>query len=144
MKTRTLLLLAVACGLAILVAGSIKIFLIADEKTPPQLAIGESAKVGDMKVTVDSVERRNGQTLVSVELVGVDDPDGATSWVLGVLGSQLKPLDPPADAGRRCGATDKSSPTQCVLAFPTDETKGILRYVRAGQTARWDISATSG
>src|SRR3954451_13342201 len=123
-KTRTLLLLAVACGLAILVAGSIKVFLIADEKSPPQLGIGESATIGDMKVTVDSVERRNGQTLVSVDLVGVDDPDGATSWVLGVLGSQLKPLEPPSQAGAPCGATTKSTPTDCVLAFATDEAKG--------------------
>jgi hypothetical protein len=142
-KTRTLLLLAVVCGLVILVAGSIKVFLIADEKTPTQLQVGETATVGDMNVTVDSVERRDGQTLVAVELVGVDDPDGALSWVLGVVGAQLQPSDPPAGSGPACGATAQSTPTRCVLAFATDESRGVLRYERANETARWDISDTS-
>lgn len=142
-KTRTLLLLAVTCGLIILVAGSIKLFLIADDPQPVHLAVGQSATVGDMKVAVTSVERRGGQTLVSVELVGVDDPDGAVSWVFGTGKTQLNAVKPPPGAGEECGATTATSPTDCVLAFDTMDV-GVLRYQRANDSLRWDIVAPPG
>lgn len=140
MKTRTLLLLAVASGLLILVAGSIKLFLIADEKPPAHRAIGESGTIGDMTVSVLTVDRVAGETYIGVRLEGVGDPDGATSWVLGVVGEQLRPLAPPASVGPSCGATSAAEPTQCVLAFRTDAI-GVLTYGRADETIRWDIGA---
>lgn len=140
MKTRTLLLLAVASGLVILVAGSIKLFLIADEKPPAHLAVGEGDTIGDMTVTVLSVDRIDGETYIGVRLEGVDDPDGATSWVLGVVGDQLRPLAPPPSVGPACGATSAAAPTDCVLAFRTDAV-GVLTYGRADETIRWDIAA---
>ena len=144
MKTRTLLLLAVACGLAILVAGGIKLFLVADEQQPTHLAIGESTKIGDMTVGVESARVESGQLLVSVSLIGVDDPDGARSWVFGNGSEQLRPLDPPDRAGTPCGATARDAPTACVLAFATNDAHGVLRYERADETARWDSTDSTG
>ncbi|MEO6123552.1 MAG: hypothetical protein ABIR32_07550 [Ilumatobacteraceae bacterium] len=138
MKTRTLLLLAVASGLVILLAGSIKLFLIADEKAPAHLVLGETGKIGDMTVTVLSVDRSGSETYISVRLVGVDDPDGATSWVLGVVGEQLRPLAPPTSVGPACEATSADTETDCVLAFRTTAI-GVLTYGRADETIRWDI-----
>jgi hypothetical protein len=138
-KTRTLLLLAVGCGLIILVAGSVKVFLIADDTTPAHLRIGQGATIGDMRVTVSSVHRTATQTLVSVELQGVDDDDGALSFVLGTGSKQLAPVEPSGDDGEACGATSADAATTCVLAFDTVEAAGVLRYQRAGETLRWDI-----
>ena len=140
-KTRTLLLLAVGCGLIILVAGSIKVFLIADDTAPSHLHVGESATIGDMRVTVSSTRRTTTQTLVEVELQGVDDEDGARSFVLGTGSKQLEPVDPPAGEGEPCGATSAGRTISCVLAFDTADAAGVLRYERAGETLRWDIVA---
>jgi hypothetical protein len=140
-KTRTLLLLAVASGLVILVAGSIKLFLIADDEPPAHLSEGETGRAGDMDVTVTGTRRADGQTFVTVRLAGVDDADGATSFVLGVVGEQLHPLAPPASIGPPCAATRATEDTMCVLAFPTDQTPAVLTYGRADETIRWDLMA---
>lgn len=142
-KTRTLLLIAVTCGLVILIAGSIKLFLLSDSKAPVHLSLGESTTIGDMRVKAVSAERRNDMTLITVELVGVDDADGATSWVFGAGGNgQLRPLAPPADVGQKCGATSATVPTRCVLAFATNAPRGVLSYDRAGDKRLWDIVGT--
>ncbi len=142
MKTRTLLLLAVGCGLIILVAGSIKVFLIADDSTPAHLSIGTTAKVGDMTVTVQSVRPVGDQILVDVQLIGVDDDDGATSFFYGIGQKQeLRPVAPAT--GVACGATRATTVTDCVLAFDTATSSGVLRYVRSGSApVRWDIVGT--
>lgn len=137
-------MLAVACGLVILVAGSIKLFIISDEKSPAHLSIGVSTTIGDMRVMVVSAERRNDMTLIMVELVGADDPDGATTWVYGAGGdAQLRPLDPqPGYAGKKCAATSVAIATRCVLAFATNAPSGVLSYDRAGEKRLWDIVGT--
>ena len=135
-----MLLLAVTCGLVILVAGSIKLFLLTDETAPVHLSVGERTTIGDMRVTVLSTERLSDMTLVSVELVGANDPNGATTWVFGAgTEANLLPVAPPAGAGQPCGATSADVPTRCVLAFLTLEPRGVLRYERAQEKRFWDI-----
>lgn len=139
-KTRTLLLLAVGCGLVILVAGSIKVFLIADDSTPAHLRIGQTATVGDMSVTVEAVRRVGGQTLLDIAISGVDDHDGTATFFYGIgATAELRPVTPSGDAGGVCGATTKVAGGSCVLAFDTNVTEGVLRYERGGEKARWDI-----
>jgi hypothetical protein len=140
-KTRTLLLLAVGCGLVILVAGSIKLFLVADDTAPKHLSVGASGTVGDMVVTVVDAHSVANQMLVDVALTGATDDDGATSFVYGTGSHQYSPTAPPAGAGAACGATVADATTRCVLAFDTDEPQGVLRYDRAGETLRWDITS---
>ncbi len=143
MKTRTLLVLAVTCGLVILVAGSIKLFLLTDEKPPTHLAIGQGTTIGDMRVRVVSAIRRNDLTIVSVELVGADDANGATTWVFGAgAHANLLPVVPPDDAGTPCSATKVAEPTTCVLAFASTDPRGVLRYERAQEKRFWDIVGT--
>ena len=67
MRTRTLLLLAVVCGLAILVAGGIHLLRISG---------GESADADDLAIG------------------GVDDPTGTDGFTLVVSGDVLRPLAP--------------------------------------------------
>ena len=140
MKTRTLLLLAVTCGLVILLAGSVKLFLITEKSPPAHLAVGQSATIGDMKVSVVSAKRELDLMLVAVTLVGADDPNGATTWKLGLgTDANLAPVATPPEAGAQCAATKATQPTSCVLAFVTSKTLGVLLYERAGETRRWDI-----
>lgn len=140
MKTRTLLLLAVGCGLIILVAGSIKIFLIADDSTPSHLSIGQSAEIADMSVTVESVRRAGSQTMIEIDISGVDDPDGAATFFYGIGASkELRPVTPSTDSAAACAATTAAATGTCVLAFDTDVSGGVLRYERGGEKARWDI-----
>jgi len=93
-----------------------------------------------MHVTVASVDRTAAETLVTVSLVGVDDNDGALSWTFVTGTKQLAPHAPPAGDGAACGATQQSTSITCVLAFDTTETVGVLRYDRAGETRRWDVT----
>ena len=139
MKTRTLLLLAVGCGLIILVAGSIKVFLIADDKSASNLTVGGSGEVNGMTVTLESVRRTADQTLVSVSLIGVDDPYGAESFDLGTIDGHLKPKAPSPGDGDPCAATLKQTLTRCVLAFDTTVVPSVLIYQR-DDALRWDIN----
>ena len=139
MKTRTLLLLAVGCGLIILVAGSIKVFLIADDTSASNLTVGGSGEVNGMTVSLDSVRRTADQTLLAVSLIGVDDPYGAQSFELGTIDGHLKPQAPHAGDGTPCAATAKDVITRCVLAFDTTVVPGVLIYAR-DDSLRWDIS----
>ncbi|MCU1399369.1 MAG: hypothetical protein JWN62_2478 [Acidimicrobiales bacterium] len=139
-KTRTLLLLAVGCGLVILVAGGIKLLFIADDKVPPHLAVGQSATVGEMVVRVASVNRTGDQTIVDITISGVDDTDGATTFFYGVgAAKELRPVVPEDRAVPECGATRAAAVTTCALAFDTSVAAGVLRYERGGEKAFWDI-----
>ena len=133
------MLLAVGCGLIILIAGSIKVFLIADDTSASNLTVGGSGEVNGMTVTLESVRRTADQTLLSVSLIGVDDPYGAESFDLGTIDGQLKPKSPSPGDGEPCTATSKGTVTRCVLAFDTTIVPSVLIYERDDEL-RWDIS----
>jgi L-ascorbate metabolism protein UlaG (beta-lactamase superfamily) len=135
-KTRTLLLLAVACAFVILIAGSIKIFLIADEKPAEHLRVGQSGVAGDMRVTVLSATERDGQLVIGVRIGGIDDIDGATSFKFGNGGKDFLTL---SDSGTSCAATTVAE-AECDLAFDTTDPNGVLLYERTSEdVVRWDI-----
>ena len=142
MKTRTLLLLAVGCGLAILVAGSVALLRLTTQAEPTAaVPVGEAVLVGDMSVTVEAVTERPGVVLVDVELGGVDDADGADAFTLNVSG-QLVEADP--TAGNHCGATTVDI-QPCTLAFRLDADAGstrVLLYQRGDERVRWDLVST--
>ena len=140
MRTRTLLLLAVVCGLAILIAGVVQLLRVAGQDDPPRaVAIGEPVRVGDMQVTVEDVSERSGTVLVDVELGGVEDPDGADGFTLTTPGGLIEP-DP--TAGNHCGATTPRV-EPCTLAFPLGDGTGstrVLVYQRGDERVRWVLS----
>jgi len=139
-RTRTLLLLAVACGLAILVAGVVQLLRIANQDAAAAVVpIGEAVRVGDMSVTVDAVTERPGSVLVDVEIGGVDDADGSGAFRLNVSG-QLHAPD--AAAGNHCGATTVQV-QPCTLAFRLAADAGssrVLLYQRGDERVRWDLA----
>lgn len=140
MRTRTLLVLAVVCGLAILGAGVVQLLRVANQDDPPRaVAIGETARVGDMQVNVAGVSERAGRVLVDVEIGGVTDPDGSGAFRLVVPGGALT-ADP--TAGNRCGATTEQV-EPCTLAFAVTDDDGstrVLLYQRGDERVRWELS----
>ena len=141
MRTRTLLLLAVGCGLAILVAGVVQLLRIANQdEAAAVVPIGQTVRVGDMSVTVEDVSERPGSVLVDVEIGGVDDASGSEAFRLVVPSGAL---EPDATAGNHCGATTVQV-QPCTLAFRVDDDAGssrVLLYQRGDERVRWDLAA---
>ncbi len=139
MKTRTLLLLALGCGLAILLAGGVLLVKLAGQDDPePPVALGVESSVGDMRVTVVSAVEQPETEVLTVELVlgGVDDVDGAAGFVLIVSGRPV----PPSDASTCVTTTVEPGP--CALVFDVSTADGesrVLRFRRGDDQARWDV-----
>jgi hypothetical protein len=138
-RTRTLLLLAVGCGLAILVAGAVLLLRVTNQdEVAAAVAIGDTARVGDMEIVVERSSERDGRVLVDIEIGGVDDPDGAGPFRLVVPSGALE-ADP--SAGNHCGATTvRVEP--CTLAFRLGDDSGstrVLLYQRGDERVRWDL-----
>ena len=137
-KTRTLLLLAVTCGLAILIAGSVQLLRTAGQRNTTKLvAIGETGRAGDASVVVDAVDVQPATVSVTVTLGGVDDPHGLDGFTLVGAGSTR-----PVDGGTCNGFTVDE--TQCTLLFDNTGLGGsarLLRFDRADDNLRWTLVA---
>ena len=108
MRTRTLLLLAIGCGTAILAAGVVQLLRVAGQDDPPTAsAVGEPVRVGDMTITVVEHTEDDDRARVVVDLGGVDDPDGADGFRLVVPGAALT-----ADAAATTRAARRRSPAR--------------------------------
>lgn len=140
MRTRTLLLLAVACGLAILVAGVVQLLRIADENDDVEThAPGEAVVVGDLTVVVDAFQEAAGTATVDVRLGGVADDDGAAEFRLVLPGESLRAVGRDDNA---CLATTVEEQA-CTLTFDVGDAAGgsrILLYRRGDDIARWELA----
>jgi hypothetical protein len=139
-KTRTLLLLAVGCGVAILAAGVVFLLGLANEDSPDFRSVGETVDVGDLHVTVTGYAENDGAAIVSLRLGGVDDDDGSAEFALVVSGELLQAEAGAADA---CAATTVAD-GQCTLTFPLGDAPGgsrVLRYQRGEERAVWKLEA---
>jgi hypothetical protein len=148
-STRKLILAALACGVAILVAGGVllvNLTLNRDELTVPDLlAMGEVAEVDGVRATVLG-SRAVGPDVVAVR-VRLRAPDSGPvrdagqGWAL-VIGS----------ARDRVGLTDELSETpcdglevapareqECDLGFAAAEGSQFVEYARGGERARWRL-----
>jgi hypothetical protein len=141
-RTRTLLLLAVACGLVILVAGVVQLMRIAAQDEPaPAAPVGEPVEVGDLAVTVEDFAESGGRAEVELELSGVDDPEGMSEFRLVVPGASLRPVTTASDA---CAGTTVA-PQRCTLTFDVSDADGttrVLIYRRGDAQARWELSGS--
>lgn len=139
MKTRTLLLLAVTCGLAILVAGTVMLLRLGGQTaTVPSLAVGESATVGDASVTVDAVTVGDAAVEVDITWGGVDDPGALDDVRLVVPGRRVAPTA--GGAGACTGLVEAAA--SCTLTFDTTGLTvagPVLVVERAGEKVRWDL-----
>lgn len=143
MSTRRLILAALVCGLAIVLAGGVKLFQIAteDEKVT-LLSLGEKATLGDMTVSVVSVTPGENRTVVVVSMSGVDGADALEGWRMLAGGEVSAPtagpwggLDEPA-----CATVGDGS-ERCSVVFPASEGTVNVAYLRAGVQSQWSTAA---
>jgi len=138
MRTRTLLLLAIGCGLAVLVAGMFLLLKLDHQRPATILAVGDTGRAGDAVVQVVGAKEANDSMVVTVRLSGVDDANGTASFTLVVPGTLLSPVH---------GATDECTaltvqPTTCTLSFATGQAPAgsrMLLFSRAAEKVRWNL-----
>ena len=139
MKTRTLLLLSVACGLIILVAGGVKLLQVATDRTEvPVLSMGDSSRIGDMVVRVESVTTVGTGAEARVVMSGVPGELAVDGWRLLGDGEVVEPFTTVGpgvcDARTEVPATGD---VVCVVRFPAVETVQAVAYTRAGEQRQW-------
>jgi hypothetical protein len=142
MRTRTLLLLAVLCGLAILVAGSVQLLRLTDDNGGDDLGVGDTAAAGDLVVTVESAAEAAEFMRVNVRMSGVDDASGIDGFRLVVPGAALVPLSPAQAGEEACAALTVAEQT-CTLVFGTAATEGSARVLllrRGEDQQRWVLA----
>lgn len=134
MKTRTLLVLALGCGLAIMLAGAVFLFqLTTQDEIAAPVPLGESARVGDMQVAVIEVDERAGILSVTIEIGGTVDDDPADEFRL------IASARPVTVASSTCEASDGTGQS-CQVVFDVSEADGVSRmlfYERGDDQARW-------
>lgn len=143
MKTRTLLLLSVGVGLAILLAGGVFFVQLANQSTAVEPAdIGDAVTVGDVEVTVLATSQTDPIFGVDVAIGGVDDADGIDSFELVTGDLELSPITAPADG--RC--VDISEIEQrCRIEFDVsgaDASNRVLILVRGEERRTWVLPAS--
>jgi hypothetical protein len=112
MRTRTLLLLSVACGLAILLAGGLQLFRIAGNDPSTALALGDTGTAGDAVVKVEAYSEIDGFAVVTVTVSGVYDADGLDGFRLRAPNDLVAP-----GAASTCAGLTRQ-PTTCEIVFP--------------------------
>ncbi len=133
MKTRTLILLAMACGLAILVAGGAFLWRVIankDELTVPDPAVvGATQQVGPVQATVVEYSVLGDQLNVTVRLdTSTPLDDAGAGWALLVDGKLAHPVDTTstrACAGMRVAV---GRPVECTLAFRAADGDRYVAY----------------
>jgi hypothetical protein len=137
MRTRTLLLLAIGCGLVILLAGGLQLLRVTgQEQTATLLAAGQPGKAGDVSVELVS-SRIDGSNLVAaVRVGGTDDPDGLDGFTLVGPGKVVAVTSSTCN-GITVGVVD------CSLSFATGDMQGTSRQLifhRADDQLRWVLA----
>ncbi|MFM8795130.1 MAG: hypothetical protein ACKOFF_09675 [Acidimicrobiales bacterium] len=143
MSTRRLILAALVCGLAIVLAGGVKLFQIATEDGKVALlAIGEKATLGDMTVSVVSVTPGENRTVVEVSMSGVDGADALEGWRMLAGGEVSAPTSGPWDGldAPACTMVGEAS-KRCSVVFPASEGTVNVAYLRAGVQSQWSTAA---
>jgi hypothetical protein len=140
MRTRTLLLLSVGVGLAILLAGGVLLVQLANESAAVEpAAVGELVRVGDVEATVLGTSTTDdGLLAVEVEVGGVDDDIASFRLLTG--DRRLDPISAPADG--RCTEITVDVAT-CRIEFDTSAAEGSSRVLilRRGDDQRnWSLT----
>jgi deoxyribose-phosphate aldolase len=134
MSTRKLILTALVCGLAVMLAGGIKLFQMATEDVEAVVfSLGTSQTLADMTVSVTDVEQEADATLVTVTMVGVEGANAAEGWRLLANGIVISPLLTKTD----CQDTTTDAVITCVVGFPESTGSVTVAYLRAGEQSQW-------
>lgn len=150
-STRKLILTAIACGLAILIAGGVFLFRTLDNKealTVKNAAVGDTRTVAGAEVRVTAWRRQGDQILATVSLT-VTDVDARTAsaespWTM-LVGARSSPVAPigltPTEVPCRGSNLVQGKPTTCVLAFPDAKGTPYLAFSLSGKQAQWLLAA---
>jgi hypothetical protein len=143
-STRRLIVASLLCGIAILVAGGVKLFqTTADENRVDGslLAVGEATVVAGVEVAVVGVSRGETGTAVTVEMRASDastaDLDVATGWRMLADGALTSPLGASSPSGAVCGSVAQSRVVACVLSFVVANGTPTFIYSRDGAQGQW-------
>lgn len=136
MSTRKLILTALVCGLAIMLAGGFKLFQVATEDVEAVVYdLGSEQTLGDMLVTVLEVQQSDAETTVSVRMRGVEGADGYEGWKLLADG---KLSDPIVTADTPPCVTKMAQYVECEIPFiGSTGTSLTVAYQRANLQSQW-------
>jgi hypothetical protein len=138
MRTRTLLLLAIGCGLVILLAGGIQLLRVGgQQQTATLLQVDEPGTAGDVTVELVSISVSSTGLVAVVRVKGVNDPDGLDGFSL-VGPGKVVPV-----ASSDCNGISVGE-AQCALTFSTNGMQGTSRdliFRRADRQLRWVLAA---
>ncbi len=156
MSTRRLILASLLCGIAILVAGGLKLFQTTADGNRVDaalLGVGEAASVAGLDVAVVDVARTDLATLVTVTMSRDDTALGSdaapndgttevvTGWRMLADGALTSPRDvDAADVGTTtndCDAIPATGSVTCVLDFGVANGTPTFIYSRDGSQAQW-------
>ena len=158
-STRKLILAALACGIAILIAGTLWLVLENSDRATVSSAVvkvGVSQSLGDVNVSVKSVSVVEGQYHAVVAVAsGAQAVDTAKGWglVVTVKGPTTVPVVDPAglsDLDFQACAGQKLVPNasvSCVVAFGPVPAGGdigevFVSYLHANVRSTWQVSIT--
>ena len=134
MSTRKLILTALVCGLAVMLAGGIKLFQMATENVEGVVfSLGTSQTLADMTVSVTKVEQEADATLVTVTMVGVEGADATEGWGLFADGTVKSPVQ----SKSTCRTTTSDVVETCVVGFPGSTGSVTVLYSRAEEVSQW-------
>ena len=142
MSTRKLIVVALLCGLAILVAGGIQLFRVAgtDDRTVEILSEGEAATVGSVTVRVESSEHDGAVIRATVRLSASDETAVPLSSFTLLAGGRLhQALDTDGAGACPSPVAVGSAPTTCTVAFEGDEGTATLAFSRDDEQAQWRL-----
>ena len=141
MRTRTLLLLAVTCGLAILVAGTVQLLRLTGQQSDAPLALGQTGRAGDAAIVVTAYDETATAAVVSVTLSGVDAAGDTDGFVLVTPGKPVPHRVWSSSAADECSGFTVAE-VRCTLTFPLDGVNGQSRqllFERGGERVRWKL-----
>jgi len=137
MRTKTLLLLAVGCGLIILLAGGVQLLRVGGQQQSAKLLdTGQLGKAGDVTVELMSTTVGQNDVTAVVRVGGVDDPHGLDGFTLVGPGKVVKVTSSTCDG-------IAVAPADCQLTFATGDLQGDSRQLifhRADQQLRWVLA----
>ncbi len=139
MRTKTLLLLAIGCGLVILLAGGIQLLRVGgQQQSATLLGTGQPGKAGDVTVELVSTTVGPNDVKAVVRVGGVDDPNGLNGFTLVGPGKVVALTTSSCDG-------IAVAPSDCELTFATGELQGTSRQLifhRADQQLRWVLASS--
>ena len=145
-STRKLIVVALVCGLAILVAGGIQLLRIADadDRTVEVLAEGEAATVGSVTVAVEGSSSDGAAIRATVRMSAAEETIVPLSSFTLLVGGRLRQaLFAQGEAGCPSPVPVGPQPTTCEVAFESGDGSATLAFSRDGEQAQWRLDRAS-